>query len=83
MNYNHKITICLGSSCFSRGNKEILDIVKVYLKDHKLEHSVFFNGELCNGLCAEGPILKIDEKVFKQVNGENVYDILNDYFSGD
>ncbi len=81
MNYEHKITICLGSSCFSRGNKEILDIVKGYLKDHNLEHNVFFSGELCTGLCAEGPVLKIDEKVYKLVNNENVFEILNEYFN--
>lgn len=80
MQYDHKITICLGSSCFSRGNKEILEIVKGYLKEHGLEHNVFFSGELCTGLCAEGPVLKIDEKVYKQVNNENVYEILDENF---
>lgn len=80
MQYNHKITICLGSSCFSRGNKEILEIVKGYLKERNLEHNVFFSGELCTGMCAEGPILKIDEKVYKQVNSETVYEILEEIF---
>lgn len=73
----------MGSSCFSRGNKNILEIVKEYIKDHNLEHNVFFSGELCNGLCAEGPILKIDDKVYKLVNNENVFEILNETFSDD
>jgi NADH:ubiquinone oxidoreductase subunit E len=81
MQYNHKITICLGSSCFSRGNKEILEIVKGYLKEHNLEHNVFFSGELCTGMCAEGPIIKIDDKVYKQVNSETVFEILDENFS--
>ncbi|GAO30130.1 NAD(P)H-dependent oxidoreductase subunit E [Geofilum rubicundum] len=76
----HNITICLGSSCFSRGNKSILDIVKNYLKQHQLESSVFFSGELCTGLCEEGPVLKIDDAVFKGVTTENVYEILNRFF---
>jgi NADH:ubiquinone oxidoreductase subunit E len=76
----HKITICLGSSCFSRGNKSILDIIRNYLKQHQLEPSVFFSGELCTGLCEEGPVLKIDDDVFKGVTTENVYEILNRFF---
>lgn len=42
MNYKHDITICLGSSCFSRGNKSVLEIVKTFLKEHNLESEVFF-----------------------------------------
>ncbi len=80
MNQEHRITICLGSSCFSRGNKHVLEIVKDYLKEHELEHKVFFSGELCTGLCEEGPILKIDNQTFKSVTGDNVYEILDSWF---
>ncbi len=75
------IKICLGSSCFSRGNRHILEIVKNYLKEHEMEDKVFFRGDLCDGLCEHGPILKINDKVYKHVSADNIYDILNDYFS--
>jgi NADH:ubiquinone oxidoreductase subunit E len=80
MEYKHKITICLGSSCFSRGNKTILEIVKNYLKQHKIDHDVFFSGELCTGSCEYGPVLKINDQVYKSVSTENVFEILNEYF---
>lgn len=75
------ITICLGSSCFSRGNRDTLELIKSYLKEHGLEGKVFFRGDLCDGLCEHGPILKIDGKVYKHVTPENIYEILNSYFS--
>lgn len=81
MNPDTEMTICLGSSCFSRGNKEMLGIVKSFLHDHNLESHVFFHGELCTGHCDEGPILKINDLVFKGVSTDNIYDILNDYFT--
>ncbi|WP_026475063.1 NAD(P)H-dependent oxidoreductase subunit E [Alkaliflexus imshenetskii] len=80
MNYEHQITICLGSSCFSRGNKAILEIVKDYLRQHQLEQKVFFNGELCTGLCEYGPVIKVDDRVYKSVSSDNIYDILNECF---
>ncbi len=80
MGQERNITICLGSSCFSRGNKIILDIIKNYLKQHNLESAVFFSGELCTGLCEEGPVLKVDDEVFKGVSTENIYEILNRFF---
>ncbi len=77
------ITICLGSSCFSRGNKMTVELIKDYLKEHELEHQVFFHGDLCNGLCEQGPILKINGKVYKNVTSDNIYEVLNHFFSED
>jgi NADH:ubiquinone oxidoreductase subunit E len=76
----HFITICMGSSCFSRGNNKILNIVKKFLADHNLEESVFFRGELCAGNCEIGPVLKIDDNDYATVDPNSVYDLLADYF---
>lgn len=80
MDTKHEIVICLGSSCFSRGNKDVLEVVKDFLKKHQLNAEVFFHGDLCGGKCEEGPVLKIDEKLFSKVTVENVYEILTNYF---
>lgn len=71
----------MGSSCFSRGNKEILGIIKKFLTEHKLEDTIFFKGELCTGSCEKGPVLKIGEEKFVSVNPDKVYDILANYFN--
>jgi NADH:ubiquinone oxidoreductase subunit E len=80
MQTEHLLTICMGSSCFSRGNKDVLAIVKKFLADHHLEDSVFFRGELCTGNCEKGPVLKIDDEQFNHVDPDKVYDILAAYF---
>jgi NADH:ubiquinone oxidoreductase subunit E len=83
MNNSTEISICLGSSCFSRGNKGTLEAIKGFLKAHGLEHTVFFHGDLCSGDCEHGPILKINDQLFENVSPDNIYDILNNYFNPD
>jgi NADH:ubiquinone oxidoreductase subunit E len=72
------ITVCLGSSCYSRGNREILEIIKNYLKEHQLSNEVFFHGVLCTGHCENGPIIKINDRIFTYVTPENIDDILSE-----
>lgn len=81
MSNSTEITVCLGSSCFSRGNREILEIIKIYLKEHHLENEVFFHGDLCTGHCENGPILKINDQIFQNVSTDNIDEILSQYFS--
>ena len=75
-----EIMICLGSSCFSRGNKKTLQVIQKYLKDHQLERDVILKGNHCFSNCSTGPIMKIGEKVYEQVSGESVLDILESEF---
>jgi len=75
-----EIKICLGSSCFSRGNKMTLQLVQKYLKDHQLERDVILKGSHCFSNCSAGPTMKIGEKVYEQVNSETVLEILEAEF---
>lgn len=74
------IVICLGSSCFSRGNRISLQIITAYLKEHQLENKVFFHGHRCFNKCEKGPILKIGDKEYEHVEPGQVKDILVEYF---
>ncbi|MEA3504109.1 MAG: (2Fe-2S) ferredoxin domain-containing protein [Bacteroidota bacterium] len=75
-----RLTICLGSSCHSRGNDETLEVIKNYLEDKGLKGDVDFRGELCSGNCKEGPIFKIDDKIFQNVKATTVTRILDSCF---
>ena len=68
-----QIRICLGSSCFSRGNKK-------YLSENNLEAEIDFCGHLCEELCSKGPIIRIDDKVYEEVNLSRLYKILQEEF---
>ena len=53
--------ICLGSSCFSRGNKEVSHFIRDYLKRNHLEDKIVFKGARCMGHCSNGPNLRVNE----------------------
>ena len=59
--------ICLGSSCFSRGNKEVVMFIREYLRKHHLEDKVIFKGSRCMSNCSKGPNLKIKDNVVEGI----------------
>jgi len=71
-----EIVICLGSSCFSRGNRKCLPVIDKYLKDNNLEEKYFFRGSRCFNICEKGPILKIGDTIFEGVKPGEVAGIL-------
>jgi len=71
-----EIVICLGSSCFARGNKQMVQTVRQFLEDHKLAHKVKFKGKHCFGNCENGPALKIDDRQYERINADSVQEIL-------
>lgn len=75
-----KLILCLGSSCYSRGNQYVLEIVKQYIKEHELKEKIDFRGQLCTGNCSNGPVLKIDDLTFKNVDVNNIQKIMDQYF---
>ncbi len=80
MDQKTEVIICLGSSCFARGNKGTLKVIEKYLKDNNLLEKVFFHGGHCFNKCAEGPVVKIDETIYTGVNETNIIEILNKTF---
>ena len=66
----------MGSSCFSRGNRYTLQVIQKFLKDRQLERDVILKGNHCFDMCDRGPVLKIDSKVYEEVNKDNVIEIL-------
>ena len=78
-----EIVICLGSSCFSRGSKHTVHIIKEYIKEPQLEDKVFFHGNHCYDNCENGPVLKIDDKEYQNITPENVIYLLDKLFITD
>jgi NADH:ubiquinone oxidoreductase subunit E len=79
-----QIVICMGSSCFSRGNDRNLEIIEEFIAEHKMENRIDLRGSRCEGKCDHGPILKIDDKVFSHTNKADILEILKDnLFTGD
>ena len=79
MSTKHDITICMGSACFSRGSKKIADAVNTYFNNN-LPENVFLHGSLCTGNCENGPVMIIDETIYKELNEEKIFEILDKHF---
>ena len=71
-----EMQICLGSSCFSRGNKDVVAYIKDYLHRNNLEDKVVFKGARCMGHCSDGPNLMINDGVFRGVTLSAIESIL-------
>lgn len=61
------VQICMGSSCFSRGNRENLRVLNQFLEKHRAGLLVRPIGHLCEGKCSEGPNIMIDGRMFHRV----------------
>ena len=71
-----EMEICLGSSCFSRGNREVVQFIRDYLRKNHLDDKVVFRGARCLGRCSNGPNLVINGKVIESVTRDRVEKIL-------
>ena len=55
-----KVTLCLGSSCHSRGNRRQVETLRQALATRAPEVEFELRGSLCLGRCAEGPVVLFD-----------------------
>ena len=74
------IQICLGSSCFSRGNRNLVKVVENYLNENNLRHLVFFHGAHCFGRCEKGPLIKLNGNEYLELSEEKIISILDGIF---
>ncbi len=69
---SYNIEICLGSSCFSRGNREVVQVIRDYLRKNHLDDKVVLRGARCMNRCSEGPFIIINGRTF---TGTGIQDI--------
>ena len=79
------ITLCMGSSCFARGNERNLALCERFLAARGLRDEVdlVLGACLCKGRCSEGPVVAIDDKVHTSVDEGVMADLLEKLFPKD
>lgn len=70
------IRICMGSSCFRRGNRKNLEFIETYIEKHDCAAEVELLGSRCEEECRRGPNIQINGQMFHEVNEEMLYDLL-------
>lgn len=80
----HTIKVCLGTACYVRGGKKIVDRLQEMLDVEVGEttNDRLFTLEVvrCMGACGLAPAVSIDEKVYKQVNPDKLNTLLEKYY---
>jgi len=79
----HVIRVCLGTACYVRGGKQVLEAMRKELKIEVGETTKdgMFSLEVarCFGACGLAPAMCIDEEVYKRVRPAKIREILAHY----
>ena len=80
----HTIRVCLGTACYVRGGKKIVERLKelldVEIGDTTADRKFTFEVARCIGACGLAPAMSIDDQVYKQVNPDKLEQILARYY---
>ena len=80
----HTIRVCLGTACYVRGGKKIVerlqDVLGVGVGDTTPDRKFTFEVARCIGACGLAPAMSIDDTVYKQVDPDKLESILARYY---
>ena len=76
----NQIQICMGSSCFARGNESHLEIIERYLQRHGKTAEIDLRGSRCGGKCSEGPNLILNGVSYSHMEPEKLLELLKEHF---
>jgi NADH:ubiquinone oxidoreductase subunit E len=76
------IIVCLGSSCFARGNAQNLAVVEEYLVNHRMQNSVRVTGCLCQDECKRGPNLIVRGERLHEMDPTRLREVLLELSAG-
>jgi NADH:ubiquinone oxidoreductase subunit E len=79
----HTISVCLGTSCYVRGGKRIMEHVKdlLQIEDGGTTEDMRFSLESirCMGACALAPVVRLDKDLYSHVTVTKIPEILSRY----
>ena len=79
----HVVRVCLGTACYVRGGKEVLEAFKKNLKINVGETTPdrMFSLEVgrCFGACGLAPVAMIDDDVHQRVKSARIREIISQY----
>jgi NADH:ubiquinone oxidoreductase subunit E len=82
----HLIRVCLGTACYVRGGRQVLEALRrklgVEVGETTEDRTFTLEVARCFGACGLAPAMCIDEEVFKRVRAARVGEILRRYHQG-
>jgi NADH:ubiquinone oxidoreductase subunit E len=77
------VVVCMGSSCFSRGNSLTLKMLQDYIRDSGIEGRVELKGSLCEDDCKCGPNISINGIRYREASAAACLQHLARHLAGD
>jgi len=71
-----EIVVCLGSSCFARGNSEILAVLQQCIQSKGMKARVSLSGCLCQDQCKQGPNLKVGNEFHHNITAAGLRELV-------
>jgi len=71
-----EVVICLGSSCFARGNSENLATLNQFAQNRGGNISLRLTGRLCQDQCKEGPNVMVGGEIYHNVTPARMRELL-------
>lgn len=75
----NSIQICMGSSCFSRGNNRNIEVLQSYMDSASWPAGLELSGHLCEGACRQGPNVTMNGKMYHEVDPIVIIGLLNHF----
>jgi NADH:ubiquinone oxidoreductase subunit E len=79
----HTIRVCLGTACYVRGGKKLVerlqDLLNIQIGETTQDGKFTFELARCIGACGLAPAMMIDDVVYKQVNINKLESIISKY----
>lgn len=79
----HTVRVCLGTACYVRGGKELLEAVKrelgVDVGDTTADRGFSLEIGRCFGACGLAPVIMVDDDVHQRVKPQHVRTMLDRY----
>lgn len=70
------VRVCLGSSCYVRGNDKMLAFLEDYVQKNNKKVQIELVGCRCSNLCQDGPNLFINDKRYSRLTPKELVSIL-------
>lgn len=74
------IEVCMGSSCFMRGNAENLKFIESFVASHNIHSKIDLFGSRCKRECDKGPNVVIDGVSYHNIGLNELEEILEEKF---
>ncbi|MBN2302670.1 MAG: NAD(P)H-dependent oxidoreductase subunit E [Lentisphaerae bacterium] len=81
------VRVCMGTACYVRGGKQVLDAIKQHLKidvgETTPDGKFTLETARCFGACGLAPVMMVNDVVHQRVKAARVQDILDQYRQGE